>query len=88
MEPGRKSDDLYRTGARVWIARIMVTWGLAASAMMLVRTPASFYLLRFLLGVAEAGFFPGIIYYLTHWYPARERPGPTPGSSRRSRSAG
>ena len=64
---------LYRTGARLWIARIMVTWGLAASAMMLVRTPTSFYVLRFLLGVAEAGFFPGIIYYLTHWYPARER---------------
>lgn len=64
---------LYRTGARLWIARIMVTWGLAASAMMLVRTPASFYLLRFLLGVAEAGFFPGIIYYLTYWFPARER---------------
>jgi MFS transporter, ACS family, tartrate transporter len=64
---------LYRTGARIWIARIMVTWGLAASAMMLVRTPGSFYALRFLLGVAEAGFFPGIIFYLTHWYPARER---------------
>lgn len=64
---------LYRTGARVWIARIMVTWGVTASAMMLVRTPGSFYLLRFLLGVAEAGFFPGIIFYLTHWYPARER---------------
>jgi ACS family tartrate transporter-like MFS transporter len=64
---------LYRVGARIWIARIMVTWGLAASAMMLVRTPAGFYLLRFLLGVAEAGFFPGIIYYLTHWFPARER---------------
>jgi MFS family permease len=64
---------LYRTGARVWIARIMVTWGLAASAMMLVRTPSSFYLIRFLLGVAEAGFFPGIIFYLTYWYPARER---------------
>jgi ACS family tartrate transporter-like MFS transporter len=64
---------LYRTGARIWIARIMVTWGLAACAMMLVRTPFSFYLLRFLLGVAEAGFFPGIIFYLTHWYPARER---------------
>jgi ACS family tartrate transporter-like MFS transporter len=64
---------LYRTGARVWIARIMVTWGLVASAMMLVRTPWSFYLLRFLLGVAEAGFFPGIIFYLTYWYPARER---------------
>jgi ACS family tartrate transporter-like MFS transporter len=66
---------LYRTGARIWIARIMVTWGFAASAMMLVRTPLSFYVLRFLLGVAEAGFFPGIIYYLTHWYPARERAG-------------
>jgi MFS transporter, ACS family, tartrate transporter len=64
---------LYRTGARLWIARIMVTWGLAASAMMLVRTPGSFYLIRFLLGVAEAGFFPGIIFYLTYWYPARER---------------
>jgi ACS family tartrate transporter-like MFS transporter len=64
---------LYRTGARLWIARIMVTWGLAASAMMLVHTPWSFYLLRFLLGVAEAGFFPGIIFYLTWWYPARER---------------
>ncbi|HEX6668549.1 MAG TPA: MFS transporter [Gemmatimonadales bacterium] len=64
---------LYRTGARLWIARIMVTWGLAASAMMLVHAPWSFYLLRFLLGVAEAGFFPGIIYYLTWWYPARER---------------
>ena len=64
---------LYRTGARRWIARIMVTWGLAASAMMLVHTPWSFYLLRFLLGVAEAGFFPGIIFYLTYWYPARER---------------
>jgi MFS transporter, ACS family, tartrate transporter len=64
---------LYRTGARLWIARIMVTWGLAASAMMLVHAPWSFYLLRFLLGVAEAGFFPGIIFYLTYWYPARER---------------
>jgi ACS family tartrate transporter-like MFS transporter len=64
---------LYRTGARLWIARIMVTWGLAASAMMLVHTAWSFYALRFLLGVAEAGFFPGIIFYLTYWYPAPER---------------
>jgi ACS family tartrate transporter-like MFS transporter len=64
---------LYRTGARLWIARIMVTWGLAASAMMLVNSPWSFYVLRFLLGVAEAGFFPGIIFYLTYWYPARDR---------------
>lgn len=64
---------LYRTGARVWIARIMVTWGLVASAMMLVKTPATFYGFRFLLGVAEAGFFPGIIFYLTAWYPERTR---------------
>jgi ACS family tartrate transporter-like MFS transporter len=64
---------LYRVGARLWIARIMVTWGLAASAMMLVHTARSFYALRFLLGVAEAGFFPGIIFYLTYWYPAPER---------------
>jgi ACS family tartrate transporter-like MFS transporter len=64
---------LYRTGARLWIARIMVTWGLAASAMMFVRAPTSFFVIRFLLGVAEAGFFPGIIFYLTYWYPARER---------------
>jgi ACS family tartrate transporter-like MFS transporter len=64
---------LYRTGARLWIARIMVTWGLTASAMMLVHTASSFYALRFLLGVAEAGFFPGIIFYLTYWYPAPER---------------
>jgi len=64
---------LFRTGARLWIARIMITWGLVASAMMLVRTSAGFYGLRFLLGVAEAGFFPGIIFYLTYWYPARAR---------------
>ncbi len=64
---------LFRTGARVWIARIMVSWGVAAAAMMFVTSPGSFYLLRFLLGVAEAGFFPGIIFYLTYWYPAAER---------------
>ncbi|HET7468315.1 MAG TPA: MFS transporter [Gemmatimonadales bacterium] len=64
---------LYRTGARLWIARIMVTWGLAASAMMVVHTAWGFYGLRFLLGVAEAGFFPGIIFYLTYWFPAPER---------------
>lgn len=64
---------LYRTGARIWIARIMVSWGIVASLMMLVKSPLSFYAFRFLLGVAEAGFFPGIIYYLTAWYPARER---------------
>ena len=64
---------LVRVGARRWIARIMVTWGLIASAMMLVRTPAQFYVVRFLLGVAEAGFFPGIVYYLSLWFPAPER---------------
>jgi MFS transporter, ACS family, tartrate transporter len=64
---------LARVGARLWIARIMITWGIVSSAMMLVRTPAAFYALRFLLGAAEAGFFPGMIYYLTQWFPARER---------------
>ena len=64
---------LARVGARRWIARIAITWGLLASAMMLVRSAGSFYILRFLLGVAEAGFFPGIIYYLSHWFPERYR---------------
>jgi ACS family tartrate transporter-like MFS transporter len=64
---------LARVGARKWIARIMITWGLVSAAMMFVRDAPSFYALRFALGVAEAGFFPGIIYYLTGWVPARER---------------
>lgn len=64
---------LERVGARVWIARIMITWGIIAAAMFLVTGPVSFYVLRFLLGVAEAGFFPGMILYLTYWFPARER---------------
>ena len=64
---------LARMGARVWIARIMITWGLVAAAMMFVRGPLSLYGLRFLLGVAEAGFFPGIIYYLSGWFPAAQR---------------
>jgi MFS transporter, ACS family, tartrate transporter len=64
---------LARTGARVWIARIMITWGFVAAGMMFVRGPTSFYLMRFLLGVAEAGFFPGIIYYLSLWFPASVR---------------
>ena len=64
---------LARMGARVWIARIMITWGLVASAMMFVRGPLSLYGLRFLLGAAEAGFVPGIIYYLSGWFPAAER---------------
>ncbi|MBC7841849.1 MAG: MFS transporter [Gemmatimonadaceae bacterium] len=64
---------LHRVGARVWIARIMVTWGVISILMMFVTGPLSFYLLRFLLGIAEAGFFPGIILYLTRWYPASRR---------------
>lgn len=64
---------LERIGARRWLARIMLTWGLVACAMMFVRTPLSFYALRFLLGLAEAGFFPGLLYYLTLWYPAAHR---------------
>ncbi len=64
---------LQRVGARWWIARIMVTWGALSCSMMFVRTPASFYVLRFLLGLAEAGFLPGMIFYLTHWIPARDR---------------
>ena len=64
---------LARIGARRWIARIMITWGLIAAGMMFVRGPLSFYALRFLLGVAEAGFFPGIIFYLSEWFPADAR---------------
>jgi ACS family tartrate transporter-like MFS transporter len=64
---------LARVGARVWIARIMITWGLVSAAMMLVKSAPMFYVLRLLLGLAEAGFFPGIIFYLTRWVPARER---------------
>lgn len=62
-----------RWSARKWFARILVTWGLLASATALVHTPGQFYLVRFLLGVAEAGFFPGIIVYFTHWFPLRDR---------------
>ncbi|WP_395703140.1 MFS transporter [Aquabacterium sp.] len=64
---------LHRVGARKWIARIMISWGLISGCMMFVQTPTSFYVLRFLLGLAEAGFFPGIILYLTYWYPAARR---------------
>ncbi len=64
---------LHRVGARRWIARIMVTWGFISVAMVFVRTTATFYVLRFLLGAAEAGFFPGMIYYLSHWYPEAQR---------------
>lgn len=64
---------LLRVGPRVWMARIVVTWGLISSAMMFATGPVSFCVLRVLLGFAEAGFFPGIILYLSHWYPARVR---------------
>ncbi len=64
---------LHRIGARIWIARIMLTWGLISGAMAFVQGPVSFYVLRFLLGAAEAGFFPGIILYLSYWFPARHR---------------
>ncbi|WP_027664655.1 MFS transporter [Rhizobium leguminosarum] len=62
-----------KVGARVWIARIMVTWGVISAAFMFTSSETVFYVLRFLLGVAEAGFFPGIILYLTAWYPAHRR---------------
>ena len=68
---------LHRVGARIWIARVMVTWGLVSGATAFVAGPTSFYVLRFLLGVAEAGFFPGIILYLSLWFPARQRAGVT-----------
>jgi MFS transporter, ACS family, tartrate transporter len=64
---------LEKVGARLWIARIMITWGLVSAAMALVTGPYSFYVLRFLLGASEAGFFPGVILYLTYWFPARYR---------------
>jgi len=64
---------LYRFGARRWIARIMFTWGFLAMGMMLVKTPLEFYVVRFLLGMAEAGFFPGVVFYLSQWFPANVR---------------
>jgi sugar phosphate permease len=62
---------LHKVGARWWLARIMVTWGIVAACFMFVQGPTSFYILRFLLGVTEAGFFPGVILFLTYWVPAR-----------------
>ncbi|SPB15887.1 MFS transporter [Caballeronia novacaledonica] len=64
---------LHRVGARVWIARIMISWGIISALTMFITTPTMFYVMRFLLGAAEAGFFPGIILYLTYWFPARRR---------------
>jgi ACS family tartrate transporter-like MFS transporter len=62
-----------RWGARRWISRIMVTWGLMAALTAFVKVPWHFYVVRFLLGLAEAGFFPGVVVYLTHWFPSRDR---------------
>ena len=64
---------LTRFGARRWLARIMFTWGIIAAGMMFVRSPVQFYVMRFLLGMAEAGFFPGVVYYLAHWFPRAQR---------------
>ena len=64
---------LHRIGARRWIARIMMTWALVAAAMALINGPLAYYATRFLLGAAEAGFFPGVVYYLTYWAPAQRR---------------
>ncbi|MDQ1077953.1 MFS transporter [Pseudoroseomonas cervicalis] len=64
---------LHRVGARLWIARIMITWGILSALFMFVQTPWQFYVLRFLLGAAEAGFYPGVILYLTYWFPSNRR---------------
>jgi sugar phosphate permease len=64
---------LYRVGARVWLARIMITWGVISAATIFAKGPVSFYVLRLLLGAAEAGFFPGVAFYLARWFPAEYR---------------
>jgi D-galactonate transporter len=64
---------LHKVGARIWICRVIVTWGIVSALTALVRTPVQFYMARLLLGVAEAGFFPGMILYLTYWFPAHRR---------------
>ncbi|WP_413797206.1 MFS transporter [Streptomyces iranensis] len=64
---------LQRVGARAWIARIMISWGLVSAAFMFVTNEATFYVLRFLLGAAEAGFYPGVILYCTYWFPSHRR---------------
>jgi MFS family permease len=64
---------LHRVGARLWMARIMITWGIISSGMAFVTTPTAFYVMRFLLGLAEAGFYPGVILYLSYWYPSHRR---------------
>ena len=64
---------LHRVGARRWFARILITWGAISASMVFTTSPESFYVLRFILGVAEAGFFPGVIYYLMQWFPEDRR---------------
>ena len=64
---------LHRVGARGWICRVLVTWGIVSACTALVRSPGEFYAIRFLLGIAEAGFFPGMILYLTYWFPSHRR---------------
>ena len=76
---------LKKIGARVWIARIMITWGIVSSAMMFLTGETMFYVMRFVLGLAEAGFFPGVIFYLTLWYRRTNAQAGRPGSSLPSR---
>ncbi|MBN3728227.1 MFS transporter [Burkholderia sp. Ac-20379] len=64
---------MHKIGAKIWIARIMITWGLLSALFAFVKTPTQFYVLRFLLGLAEAGFYPGVILYLTYWFPSHRR---------------
>ena len=64
---------LEKVGARLWIARVMITWGILSAVFAFIKGETSFYVLRFLLGAAEAGFFPGIILYLSYWFPVRRR---------------
>src|SRR5689334_21285266 len=64
---------LHKVGARNWLARIMLTWAVISASFVFVKSPTTFYILRFLLGVAEAGFAPGVILYLTYWFPAARR---------------
>ena len=79
---------LNRVGARVWISGIVVAWGCISSAMMFIRDERSFYILRFLLGLAESGFFPGMILYLTYWIPASNRARATASFMAASATAG
>lgn len=64
---------LYRVGARAWLARIMIVWGLISAATLFVQTPVQFYVIRFVLGIAEAGFYPGALLFMTYWFPSRLR---------------